>query len=70
MLGTGYKNHTKCMKKNFLQKSLTLSVRPSKKFLSPRMGKVRGSSNFVKVLEVEFTSEKSDAFGETIQKNF
>ena len=31
------------------------------------MGKVWGSSNFVKVLEVEFPSKKSDAFGETIQ---
>ena len=57
MLGTGYKNPTKCMKKNLLQKSLTLSVRPFKKILSPRMGEVWGSSNFVKVIEVEFPSK-------------
>ena len=32
------------------------------------MGEVWWSSNFVKVLEVEFLSKKSDTFGETIQK--
>ena len=53
---------------SFPQKSLMLSVRPSKKILSPRKGKVWGSSNFVKVLKVEFPSKESDAFGETIQK--
>ena len=32
------------------------------------MGEGWWSSNFVKVLEVEFPSKKSDTFGETIQK--
>ena len=60
--------HKQC--RNFPQKSLTLSVRPSKKFICPRRDEVWWSSNFVKVLEVEFPSKKSDTFSETIQKIF
>ena len=67
-----YQSPTNCSlkseKSDFPQKSLTLSVRLSKKVLSPRLSEVWWSSNFVKDLEVEFPSKKSDTFGETIQK--
>ena len=43
-------------------------MRPSKKILSPSKGEVWWSSNFVKVLEIEFPPKKSDTFSETIQK--